>query len=125
MQKEYKFQKEELLAFYSHLGLLVDFELKSGYEDYPKLRDQIQFNMKHWLILTEIDILSVDIEGGEYNCLLGVDLKKYKPKVIVLENVTDDKMIRTYLESHQYTLDRHIAYNQYYVHAEYRKEQLP
>jgi len=74
--------------------------------------------------ITEIDILSVDIEGGEYNCLMGVDLNKYKPKVIVLENVTDDKMIRTYLESHQYTLDRHIAYNQYYVHAEYRKKQL-
>ena len=59
MQKEYKIQKEELLAFYNHLGLLVDFELKSGYEDYPKLRDQIQFNMKHWLILKEIDILFI------------------------------------------------------------------
>ena len=45
--KNYKDQKDELLGFYSHLGLLVDFEIKSGYSDYGKLRDQIQFNIKH------------------------------------------------------------------------------
>ena len=45
--KAYKERKDELLGFYDHLGLLVDFEVKTGYEDYEKLRDQIQFNMKH------------------------------------------------------------------------------
>ena len=45
--KNYKDQKDELLGFYSHLGLLVDFEIKEGYADYAKLRDQIQFNIKH------------------------------------------------------------------------------
>ena len=45
--QEYKNQKDNLLGFYDHLGLLVDFELKSGYADYSKLRDQIQFNIKH------------------------------------------------------------------------------
>lgn len=43
----YKKQKEELLGFYDHLGLLVDFEIKTGYADYAKIRDQIQFNIKH------------------------------------------------------------------------------
>jgi hypothetical protein len=28
----------------------VDYELKSGYADYSKVRDQIQFNIKHWEI---------------------------------------------------------------------------
>ena len=37
--KTYKDQKEELLAFYDHLGLLVDFDVKQGYDDYSKLRD--------------------------------------------------------------------------------------
>ena len=37
--KQYKDQKEEILGFYNHLGLLVDFEIKHGYEDYNKLRD--------------------------------------------------------------------------------------
>lgn len=45
--QDYKKQKDDLLGFYDHLGLLVDFELKTGYSDYSKLRDQIQFNIKH------------------------------------------------------------------------------
>ena len=45
--QEYKNQKEEFLGFYDHLGILVDFEIKSGFNDYARLRDQIQFNIKH------------------------------------------------------------------------------
>ena len=45
--KQYKTQRDNLLGFYDHLGLLVDFELKHGYEDYERLKDQIQFNIKH------------------------------------------------------------------------------
>jgi FkbM family methyltransferase len=72
--------------------------------------------------VTEIDILSIDIEGGEYNCLQGLDLVKYKPKVLVIENVTNDVSIRTYLEQNKYRLDQQIAYNQYYTHETYKKE---
>ena len=45
--EEYRKQKDEVLGFYDHLGLLVDFEVKQGYEDYQQLKDQIQFNIKH------------------------------------------------------------------------------
>lgn len=44
---EYNTKKEDLLAFYNHHGLLVDFEVRAGYDDYARLRDQIQFNIKH------------------------------------------------------------------------------
>ena len=43
----YRESKEELLGFYDHLGLLVDFDMKSGYDDYQKLRDKIQTSIKH------------------------------------------------------------------------------
>jgi adenylate kinase family enzyme len=43
----YKKQKDEILGFYDHLGLLVDFDLKNGFEDYEKLKEQIQINIKH------------------------------------------------------------------------------
>lgn len=43
----YRASKDEILGFYDHLGLLVDFDLKKGYDDYGKLRDKIQFNIKH------------------------------------------------------------------------------
>ena len=38
---QYKQQKDELLAFYNHFGLLVDFELRQGYESYDKLKRSI------------------------------------------------------------------------------------
>lgn len=44
---EYKQQKEELLAFYNHYGLLVDYEVRQGYESYDKLKRSIQYNIKH------------------------------------------------------------------------------
>ena len=43
----YKSQKDELLAFYNHFGLLVDFELRHGFSDYDKLKRSIQYNCKH------------------------------------------------------------------------------
>lgn len=43
----YKKNRDELLGFYDHHGLLVDFELKRGYEDYENLKRQIQMNIKH------------------------------------------------------------------------------
>jgi len=45
--EEYKAQKEEILGFYDHLGLLVDFELKRGYDDFDKLKKKIQHVCKH------------------------------------------------------------------------------
>lgn len=43
----YKASRDELLSFYDHFGLLVDFELKKGYDDYENLKRQVQINIKH------------------------------------------------------------------------------
>ena len=69
--------------------------------------------------LTKIDIISLDIEGGELNCLYGLDLKKYNPSVLVVENVTNDLTIKNYLESFGYKLDKQIHYNQFYISKDY------
>ena len=34
----YKAQKDELLSFYNHYGLLVDFPLRTGFDDYEKIK---------------------------------------------------------------------------------------
>lgn len=39
--EQYKQSKEELLSFYDHYGLLVDFEVKKGYDDYEKLKKKV------------------------------------------------------------------------------------
>ena len=43
----YSSKKDELLAFYNEFGLLVDFEPRRGYDDYEKLKRQIQYTIKH------------------------------------------------------------------------------
>jgi len=65
--------------------------------------------------ITNIDILKIDIEGGELKCLHGLNLIKYKPKVILLENITNDIRIKDYLYQFGYILDKHISYNQFYI----------
>ena len=65
-----------------------------------------------------IDILQIDIEGGELKCLYGLDLNKYQPKIILVENIMNDPKIYNYLSNFGYILDKHISYNQFYVKKE-------
>ena len=64
--------------------------------------------------IKEIDVISIDVEGGELNVLKGIDLLKYKPKLMVIENVFNNPNIIMYLRQFGYILDKHIEYNQYY-----------
>jgi FkbM family methyltransferase len=68
--------------------------------------------LKH---IKNIDILKIDIEGGELKCLYGIDLQKYKPTVILIENITNDIKIQKYLEQFDYILDIQNSYNQFYL----------
>lgn len=65
--------------------------------------------------ITEIDVISIDVEGGELKVLKGIDLLKYKPKLMVIENVFNSPDILEYLTQFGYVLDKHIDYNQYYI----------
>jgi FkbM family methyltransferase len=65
--------------------------------------------------ITNIDVLKIDIEGGELKCLQGLDLSKYKPRLIVLENITNNIDIKDYLYRVGYKLDKQISYNQFYL----------
>lgn len=81
-----------------------------------KLDTIIQNEIPH---LKYIDVMSIDIEGGELKMLQGFDLVKYPPKLIIIENVTNDISYYDYLTKFNYRLDKHICYNQYYVHNSY------
>jgi FkbM family methyltransferase len=62
----------------------------------------------------DIDIISIDVEGGELKVLKGLDLNKYKIKIFVIENVFNDPSISDYLKQYNYILDKRIDYNEYY-----------
>jgi len=58
--------------------------------------------------------MSIDVEGGELKVLQGIDLNKYKIKIMVIENVFNDPKIFEYLKQYGYVLDKKIDYNEYY-----------
>jgi FkbM family methyltransferase len=62
-----------------------------------------------------IDILSIDVEGGELNVLKGLDIEKYKPTIILVEDVFDDRELIDYILDHGYILDKSISYNKYFL----------
>lgn len=62
-----------------------------------------------------IDIISLDVEGGELKVLQGLDLDKYKVKVFVIENVFNDINLYNYMINNGYILDKKIDYNEYYI----------
>ena len=66
------------------------------------------------LIRNEIDIISIDVEGGELKVLKGIDLNKYKVKIFVIENLFNNPEIYEYLKKYNYILDKKIDYNEYY-----------
>ena len=72
----------------------------------------LQTELNH---IINIDILKIDIEGGELKCLQGLNLQKYSPKVILLENITNDISIQKYLKIFGYILDKQVSYNQFYI----------
>jgi len=72
----------------------------------------LQTELSH---ITNIDILKIDIEGGELKCLKGLDFTRYRPKLILLENITNDKKIEEYLIANGYKLDKQVSYNQFYI----------
>lgn len=45
--ESYQQTKDELLSFYNNNGLLIDFEVRKGYDSYDKLKRTLQYNIKH------------------------------------------------------------------------------
>ncbi|HEX3391551.1 MAG TPA: FkbM family methyltransferase [Solirubrobacteraceae bacterium] len=62
-----------------------------------------------------IDILSVDVEGWELEVLDGVDMVKFRPRVLIIENLFADRRYRVYMRSKGYVLWKRIEPNDVYV----------
>jgi hypothetical protein len=66
----------------------------------------------------EIDVLAVDVEGWELSVMRGIDLAKYRPKVLILENIFNDTDYLSFLCDVGYVFWRHIHLNDVYVRAD-------
>jgi len=62
-----------------------------------EVKVEVEARTLNWILttyfpkITFIDILSIDVEGAEIEVLKGFDLEKWLPKVIVVENLSNDK----------------------------------
>ena len=63
----------------------------------------------------EIDLLSVDVEGWELEVLDGLDFRKYRPRVMVIENLFRSRKYRAYMRARGYNLWRCIRPNDIYT----------
>jgi FkbM family methyltransferase len=68
---------------------------------------------------SKVDLLTIDVEGHDFNVLKGLDLTKYRPKVIIIETHSLDKIcdmaVYKYLSAHGYSLKYYAVLNAYFV----------
>jgi len=63
----------------------------------------------------KIDFISIDTEGTELDVLLGFDINRWKPRLLVIENNFNDPEIEEYLKIFGYKKDKRLAVNDFYI----------
>jgi len=109
----------------SYTGLEIHSDI--NIEDFAVEKISVSVKTLDWLMENEInqdhiDILSIDVEGHEMSVLRGTNLKLWKPKFIIIENILEDPEQYAYLESNGYSFIKRFIYNDVYMLEEYITE---
>lgn len=90
-------------------------EIKYNMPNYKIDKIQVEVKTLNTLLdeikVDNIDFISVDVEGSEIEVIEGFNLKKYNPKVVLLENYTHDPKYESFMDSLGYKLKMKINYN--------------
>lgn len=97
-------------------------------EEFSKVA-KVKVRTLDWLMENEIkqdhiDYLSIDVENHEMSVLAGTDLLRWKPKVIVIENIDESDEQINYIKSMGYRRVNRIVFNDIYVLEEYYMQNL-
>lgn len=65
-----------------------------------------------------LDLVAVDIEGWELEALSGLDFEKYRPRIVILENLCADGSYRSFMRDRGYILWRSRFPNEIYACVE-------
>jgi FkbM family methyltransferase len=67
-----------------------------------------------------IDFMSIDVEGGELEALRGMDLRRHRPSVLMVENndLPSNTDVKDYLEARGYRRDCVLGCNEVFVRAD-------
>ncbi|CAM8344509.1 fkbM_fam, methyltransferase, FkbM family [Candidatus Methylopumilus planktonicus] len=66
----------------------------------------------------QIDILSVDVEGWELEVLDGLNISKYRPRVIIIENLFSENHYLSYLKAKDYILWKRAHPNDVFIRSD-------
>lgn len=88
----------------------------SGFEVQTVNQRRLDTIFQHYAI-SEVDILSIDVEGGETEVLTGLDLERYRPRVMVIEadNPGDEQKLDGILLNAGYSKSLKIINNVFYL----------
>lgn len=119
----YAIGKETIVRnFVEFYGKESWYDMMSGFEDFIRPEDLVSFDSKVYEVkvvpLDSIipfdffDLLLVDTEGAEMEVLEGVNLEKYQPKYVMLENaaaIGGARSLREYMFERNYNLIARIG----------------
>jgi len=72
----------------------------------------------------EIDLLSIDVEGHDFNVLKALDFSKYKPKIILIETLIKnfehihDSELFKFLINKGYLFSNWVGYTLFFIHPQ-------
>jgi len=91
-------------------------EFFHGYSEQTVTKSRLDtlFDLYH---VPEIDILSLDIEGYEVQAMRGLDLKRYRPRVMLIEvdSKAQEAALDTLILPYEYSKSVHVGSNLFYV----------
>ncbi len=73
---------------------------------------------EHYPELTRVDAMAVDVEGWEMAVMRGFSLDRYRPRVVILENLHRSREHRTFMRERGYRRWRRLKPNEVYVRRE-------
>ena len=79
------------------------------------------YNFNNIITTNDIDYLSIDTEGSEFDILESIDFSKYTIKVISIENDYNDKRIYNFLKEKGFQYLKTIGNDDIYINKKYKK----
>lgn len=73
---------------------------------------------EHFPEVTRVDVVAVDVEGWEMAVMRGLSLHRYRPEVVILENLHGAGEYRKYMRERGYGRWRRLKPNEVYVRRE-------
>jgi FkbM family methyltransferase len=111
-------------------SLVVDQRLVDSHKEMINSVEEIKVEVKKLdsvlsrINLEKIDFVSIDTEGTELEVLMGFDLSRWKPKLLVVENNFEDPKFSNYLGEFGYVFSQRVGVNDFFARSEEEKKEI-